>query len=46
MTIRHEPATAKDLPQMVALLGQLFEQNAIVFCEVGHAPDLIILEKT
>ncbi|HXJ10620.1 MAG TPA: GNAT family N-acetyltransferase [Burkholderiales bacterium] len=28
MTIRHEPATAKDLPQMVALLGHLFEQEA------------------
>ncbi len=28
MTIRHEPATAKDLPQMVGLLGQLFEQEA------------------
>ena len=28
MTIRHEPASAKDLPQMVALLGQLFEQEA------------------
>jgi hypothetical protein len=27
-------------------LGQLFEQNAIVFCELGHAPELIILEKT
>jgi hypothetical protein len=26
-------------------LGQLFEQNAIVFCELGHAPELIILEK-
>lgn len=24
-------------------LGQLFEQNAIVFCEVGRAPELIIL---
>ena len=28
MTIRHEPASAKDLPQMVELLGQLFEQEA------------------
>ena len=27
-------------------LGQLFEQNAIVFCEVGLAPELILLEKT
>ena len=26
-------------------LGQLFEQNAIVFCELGHAPELIILDK-
>ena len=26
-------------------LGQLFEQNAIVFCEVGKAPELVILEK-
>jgi Protein of unknown function (DUF3293) len=24
-------------------LGQLFEQNAIVFCEVGRVPELIIL---
>ena len=24
-------------------LGQLFEQNAIVFCEVGRAPELVIL---
>ena len=24
-------------------LGQLFEQNAIVFCEVARAPELIIL---
>lgn len=24
-------------------LGQLFEQNAIVFCEIGRAPELIIL---
>jgi hypothetical protein len=24
-------------------LGQLFEQNAIVFCEVGRAPELIVL---
>jgi len=28
MTIRHEPAGAKDLPQMVELLGHLFEQEA------------------
>jgi len=28
MAIRHEPASAKDLPQMVELLGQLFEQEA------------------
>ena len=26
-------------------LGQLFEQNAIVFCELGKPPELIILEK-
>jgi len=26
-------------------LGQLFEQNAIVFCEVGRAPELIVLWK-
>jgi hypothetical protein len=26
-------------------LGQLFEQNAIVFCELGQAPELIILDK-
>jgi hypothetical protein len=26
-------------------LGQLFEQNAIVFCEVGQPPELIVLEK-
>jgi hypothetical protein len=26
-------------------LGQLFEQNAIVFCEVGKSPELIILDK-
>jgi len=26
-------------------LGQLFEQNAIVFCELGHAPELILLDK-
>ena len=26
-------------------LGQLFEQNAIVFCELGKAPELILLEK-
>jgi hypothetical protein len=25
-------------------LGQLFEQNAIVFCELGRAPELIILK--
>jgi len=24
-------------------LGQLFEQNAIIFCEVGRAPELIVL---
>ena len=24
-------------------LGQLFEQNAIVFCEIGRAPELIVL---
>ena len=24
-------------------LGQLFEQNAIIFCELGRAPELIIL---
>ena len=24
-------------------LGQLFEQNAIVFCELGRAPELIVL---
>ena len=24
-------------------LGQLFEQNAIVYCELGHAPELVIL---
>lgn len=28
MTIRFEAATGKDLPQMVELLGQLFEQEA------------------
>ena len=28
MSIRFQPATAKELPQMVALLGQLFEQEA------------------
>ena len=28
-----------------AALGQLFEQNAIVFCEVGRAPELIILRE-
>jgi hypothetical protein len=27
-------------------LGQLFEQNAIVFCELGKSPELILLEKT
>ena len=27
-------------------LGQLFEQNAIVFCELGKSPELIILEKS
>jgi hypothetical protein len=27
-------------------LGQLFEQNAIVFCELGRAPELVLLEKT
>ena len=26
-------------------LGQLFEQNAIVFCEVGRAPELVILRE-
>jgi len=26
-------------------LGQLFEQNAIVFCELGKPPELIVLEK-
>jgi hypothetical protein len=26
-------------------LGQLFEQNAIVFCEIGRAPELIVLDK-
>ena len=26
-------------------LGQLFEQNAIVFCELGRAPELIVLDK-
>ena len=26
-------------------LGQLFEQNAIVFCEVGKAPELLVLER-
>jgi len=25
-------------------LGQLFEQNAIVFCEAGRAPELIVLK--
>ena len=27
-------------------LGQLFEQNAIVFCELGRPPELIVLERT
>ena len=26
-------------------LGQLFEQNAIVFCELGQSPELIVLDK-
>jgi len=26
-------------------LGQLFEQNAIVFCEVGRAPELVVLRE-
>jgi hypothetical protein len=26
-------------------LAQLFEQNALVFCELGKAPELVILEK-
>jgi hypothetical protein len=26
-------------------LGQLFEQNAIVFCELGRAPELVLLDK-
>jgi uncharacterized protein DUF3293 len=26
-------------------LGQLFEQNAIVFCELGRGPELIVLDK-
>ena len=26
-------------------LGSLFEQNAIVYCELGCAPELIVLEK-
>ena len=26
-------------------LGQLFEQNAFVFCEIGKPPELVILEK-
>jgi uncharacterized protein DUF3293 len=26
-------------------LGQLFEQNAIAFCEVGRAPELVILRE-
>jgi GNAT superfamily N-acetyltransferase len=28
MSIRYEPAVAKDLPELVELLGQLFEQEA------------------
>ena len=28
MTIRYEPASGKDIPQLVELLGQLFEQEA------------------
>jgi GNAT superfamily N-acetyltransferase len=28
MTVRFEPATGKDIPQMVVLLGKLFEQEA------------------
>ena len=28
MTLRFEAATSKDLPQLVELLGQLFEQEA------------------
>jgi GNAT superfamily N-acetyltransferase len=28
MSVRFEPAAAKDLPQMIELLGQLFEQEA------------------
>jgi len=24
-------------------LGQLFEQNAILFCELGRAPELVVL---
>ncbi len=26
-------------------LGQLFEQNAIVFCEIGRAPELVVLRE-
>lgn len=26
-------------------LAQLFEQNALVFCEIGKPPELVILEK-
>lgn len=26
-------------------LASLFEQNAIVYCELGHAPELVILDK-
>ena len=26
-------------------LGSLFEQNAIVYCELGRAPELIVLDK-
>jgi len=28
MSVKYEPAVSKDLPQLVALLGQLFEQEA------------------
>lgn len=27
-------------------LGSLFEQNAIVYCELGHAPELVVLDKS
>ena len=27
-------------------LAQLFEQNALVFCEIGKPPELVILEKS